>query len=187
MSGRRSLFQLVCAGWLLAVSLTVIAAELQVEGVDIERQDGVYLLSADIDFRLSDDALEALDNGVPLTFELHVQVRRRGAWVWEASLFDYQARHTIRFKPLSERYSIDQPGGGEGNSFVTRPAALAALGTIRDLRLIETDALEPDEEYQIRLRVALDIDELPLPLRPIAYIKPSWKLESKWSKWPLEP
>lgn len=177
---------LFCAVWLLSVEVAG-AAELEIEDVQIELRNTLYLLRGQIDFNLSDDAQEALDNGVPLTFELHILVRRKGAWIWEESLFDYQVRHTIRYKPLSERYSIDQPGIGETNSFVTRDAALAALGKIRDLRLIETKRLDPSADYEVRMRVALDIDDLPLPLRPIAYLKPAWKLESRWSKWPLEP
>ncbi|AGA90041.1 hypothetical protein Thimo_1244 [Thioflavicoccus mobilis 8321] len=175
----------LCAIWLATLSLAVAAAEIQVENISIRLEDGVYVMDGHIGFGLSDTALEALDNGVPLTFELHVQVRRDGAWIWEESLYDQRVRKTIRYKPLSERYSIDEPVG-DGNSFVTRDAALAALGTLRGFRLVEKGELDPDKHYQVHVHVALDIDELPLPLRPLAYLKPSWKLESKWSKWPLE-
>ncbi|MGD9299645.1 MAG: DUF4390 domain-containing protein, partial [Thiohalocapsa sp.] len=41
--------------------------------------------------------------------------------------------------------------------------------------------------YEVQIRVSLDIEELPLPLRPMAYLYPSWKQSSKWTKWPLEP
>ena len=37
------------------------------------------------------------------------------------------------------------------------------------------------------LKIALDIEELPLPLRPTAYLLPSWKLSSGWTTWPLRP
>ena len=43
-----------------------------------------------------------------------------------------------------------------------------------------------DEEYLVRVDVKLDIEALPLPLRPVAYLKPSWDLTSGWSRWPLE-
>ncbi|MBK1700967.1 DUF4390 domain-containing protein [Thiococcus pfennigii] len=186
MTRRRRLSVIACALWLATLSLGAAAAEIHVRDVSIRLEDGVYLMDGHIDFDLSDTALEALDNGVPLTFELHVQVRRAGAWIWEGSLYDQQVRHRISYKPLSERYSIDETTG-DGGSFVTRDAALAALGTLRDFPLVEHRHIDPDEDYAVEIHVALDIDELPLPLRPIAYLKPSWKLESKWSKWPLEP
>lgn len=184
---RRSRPLLLVAGacLLLGASLVLQAAEFAIEETRTYLEDGTYRLDADIDFALSDEALEALDNGVPLTIELHLRVRRDGAWVWEASLQDFRARYRIRYKPLSERYSIDRLSGGEVDSFVSRDSALRALGTIRGLRLVEAGRLAPDEDYAVHLRVALDIDELPLPLRPIAYLRPAWKLESKWTRWPL--
>ena len=66
------------------------------------------------------------------------------------------------------------------------PAAIAALGEIEDLWLLEQERLEPDENYLLKVKVSLDIEALPLPLRPVAYLKPSWDLSSGWSRWPLE-
>jgi len=55
--------------------------KLVIEKVSIRLDDGVYRLDAEIEHNLSEAALEALDNGVPLTMETHVQVRRDGAWI----------------------------------------------------------------------------------------------------------
>jgi len=180
---------LALAGILLLLSpvIPAQAAEFEIEGVKTYLEEDAYRLDAEIDLALSDQALEALDNGVPLTIELHVRVRREGAWVWEESLYDYQERYRIRFKPLSERYSIHRLSGGEVKSFVTRDAALGDLGSIHGLRLLGQAQLDPDEDYRVHMRVSLDIDELPLPLRPIAYLRPAWKLESRWIRWPLRP
>jgi hypothetical protein len=40
--------------------------------------------------------------------------------------------------------------------------------------------------FEIQVKASLDIDELPLPLKPEAYLFPSWKLSSGWTKWPLD-
>jgi hypothetical protein len=61
------------------------------------------------------------------------------------------------------------------------------LGELEGLDLLREASLDPDTEYEIQIRASLDIEELPLPLRPTAYLKPSWKLSSGWSKWPLTP
>lgn len=49
------------------------------------------------------------------------------------------------------------------------------------------DRLDPEVAYQVHMKAELDIEELPLPLRPIAYLRPAWKLGSSWTKWPLTP
>lgn len=153
----------------------------------IRLEDGVYYLDATLDSAFSEEALEALNNGVPLTIVIHLQIRRANAWLWEDSLLDRQMRYAIRYRPLSERYEVYRLPGTSGRGFETREAAIRALGELQNLQLIALDKLNADEQYELQIKVFLDIEELPLPLRPMAYLKPSWKLSSGWSKWPLSP
>ena len=77
--------------------------------------------------------------------------------------------------------------GGAGHNYVTRDAAIAALGDLHDLPLLNRGELAAGKDYRVDLKIALDIEELPLPLRPTAYLLPSWKLSSGWTTWPLRP
>jgi hypothetical protein len=175
-------------GLLLTLVLPALAkVEFRVDQARSRLENGVYYLDATIAYDFSKEALEALDHGVPLTIVTHLQVRRVGAWLWEDSLQDLQLRSVIRYKPLSERYEIYRLPDTSGQGFVSREAALKALSEIAGLALVDADRLEADEAYEVQIKVRLDIEELPLPLRPIAYLKPSWKLSSGWSKWPLNP
>jgi len=181
----------VVAG-LLAMLLLVIAAavparDFEVEQVTTRLDDDTFFMDANIRYGFSENALEALDNGVPLTVEMHIQVRPKDDWIWQESLVDLRLRYRIRYKPLSERYLVLQLPGTQGRTYVTRDAALTALGEIRDLPLVSRDSLDADTAYEVQVRVSLDIEELPLPLRPMAYLYPSWKQASKWTKWPLTP
>ncbi len=164
-----------------------VARDFDVERVETRLGEGAFVMDANIRYDFSERALEALQNGVPLTVEVHIQVRPADAWIWQESLVDERLRYRIRYKPLSERYLVSQLPGERGRTYVTRDAALAALGEIRDLPLLAPDRLQPDTAYEVQLRVSLDIEELPLPLRPLAYLYPSWKQSSKWTKWPLTP
>ncbi|CRI63518.1 conserved exported hypothetical protein [Thiocapsa sp. KS1] len=180
---------LVLMPMLLLGMLAPAAAKdgLRVERVETRLVEGTFVMDALLDYRFSTEALEALENGVPLTILVQIQVRRVGAWLWEDSKSDLQLRYAIRYKPLSERYEVYRLPGNEGRSFVSRDAAIRALGEITGLSLISAANLDPDTEYEVQIRASLDIEELPLPLRPMAYLKPSWKLSSGWSKWPLTP
>ncbi|NCA68855.1 MAG: DUF4390 domain-containing protein [Sphingobacteriia bacterium] len=162
-------------------------SDFHVQQVQTRLLDDLYRMDARLDFSFSAEALEALDNGVPLTILAQIQIRRVGARIWEDSLLDLQLRYAIRYKPLAERYEVSRLPDREGRGFVSRDAAIRALGEISDLVLIDAARLDPNSTYEIHLRASLDIEELPLPLRPIAYLKPSWKLSSGWSRWPLTP
>lgn len=177
--------------WLVTLAILLVAAgsasagEIKVERVETRLDGRTLVLSADIDFAFSEVALEALDNGVPLTVEVHIQVRSADAWIWEDNLVDQRLRYVIRYKPLSERYLVARIPGEGGRSYVTRDAAITALGAIEGVDLVSADSLRAGTAYEIHLEAFLDIEELPLPLKPMAYLLPSWKLSSGWTKWPL--
>jgi hypothetical protein len=175
-------------GLVLCLPLPLRAGdEFVVKEVRTRLDQGVYVLDADIEFGFSPEALEALDNGVPLTVELRFQVRSADAWIWEDSATDLRLRYAVRYKPLSGRYEVYRLPGDRGRSFVSREAAIAALGEIRGIQIVSKDRLEPDIAYLVYIKVELDIEELPLPLRPMAYLRPAWKLRSSWTEWPLTP
>ncbi len=149
--------------------------------------EGTYVLDAVIDYKFSAKALEALENGVPLTLEIHIQLRRKGAWIWEEDMLDSHLRYQLRYHAIASLYQLLDMQSGEQTSFATRDAAIAALGDIQSLPIIKRDLLESGEVYELRLRTFLDIDALPLPLRPMAYLSPSWNLSSKSELWRITP
>lgn len=174
-------------GLVLGSAIALAAKGFDVTEATTRLVDDTYVMDVHVDYEFSDRALEALDNGVPLTLELHIQVRPADAWIWDSSLVDQRLRYRIQYKPLSERYLVWRLPGAGGRSYVTREAAIEALGEVKDLQLLDRRRMEPDRAYEVQIRAALDIEELPLPLRPMAYLYPSWKQSSAWTKWPITP
>ena len=161
--------------------------DFRIESLRTYLEQGVWYLDADIHYGFSDTALEALDNGVPLTLTLRVKLHRKGAWIWTADPVDLRREYLIRFLPLSSQYLVRALPEGDSRQFVTREAAIDALGEIRRLRLAPAAHLDPQATYLVRIEAFLDIEALPLPLRPLAWLKPSWKLSTGWREWPLKP
>jgi len=164
-------------------------AEFTVAAVQTKEDEGMLVMAADIDYGFSVEALEALDNGVPLTLEVHIRLRGGDDWVWKRSLIDQRLRYLIRYRPLSKRYLVSPlPSDGDtGLDYVTRDAAIAALGRIDGLQLVSRERLrKAGGMFNLWVKAFLDIRELPLPLRPIAYLFPAWKLSSGWTQWPLQ-
>ena len=172
---------------LLLVSFSANSDEFLVTNLSTRLDGTTYLMDAEIEYRFTERVLEALSNGVPITLEVHVQLRRKGAWVWERDLVDFRSRYQIRYHALASVYQVVDMQSGDRQNFATESAALAALGNIAALPLINKDDLEPFERYVLAVKTRLDIEALPLPLRPIAYVTPSWNLDSEWSKWRLQP
>jgi hypothetical protein len=178
---------------IIAILVTLLPTNLFAEGVDFRRialtlsEDGRILLDADIGYDLNDTVSEALENGVPLTFETHVEMRRAEAWIWESDVVEHRLRTVLRYRPLSGMYELRNLQGNERLAFATREAALRTLGKIVAMPVIDRAELELDQDYVVRIEVNLDIESLPLPMRPIAYLKPDWSISSDTWEWRLRP
>ncbi len=159
---------------------------MNIRSGEVRLVDGVYLLDARVEYRLSDVAREALDNGVPLVVELEIEVQRARWWWWNAEVAMLEQRYRLQYHALSERYVVTALNSGESRSFRGLSALLAELGRIQGLPVIDAGLLDLDEDYIVRVRAGLDIEALPRPLRAVAYISPEWQLTSDWQSWSLD-
>jgi hypothetical protein len=172
----------------LCLPLASLAAEVEFRRITLTlSEEGVILLDAEINYDLNDTVSEALENGVPLTFETHVQMRRADAWIWESDVVDHRLRTVLHYRPLSGLYELRNLQGDERLSFATRDAALNTLGNIVAMPVIERSRLDLDEDYLVKIEVRLDIEALPLPMRPTAYLKRDWWISSEPWEWRLRP
>lgn len=147
--------------------------------------DGVHELEARLQLILSDEALEALNSGVPLMIELNFEVIRvRGLWLdsLDASLtFTYE----LEYRPLSQRYVVRNLNSGDQDSFATLYSALNNLGRIQGLPVVDDAVLDPNSRYRFRLQAHLSTRQYPAALRLLFFWRSQWQLESDWYEWTL--
>ena len=147
---------------------------------------GAYVVDARIDFAFSEDNLEAMRNGVALTVIVDIEVRReRGQW-WDETLATRQLRYRIETNVLTGRYRVRDIGGGARN-YRSLEEMTETIGRVESVPVIARDRLSAGAYYAARIRARLDIEALPSPLRPIAYLSPQWRLNSGWFEWQVEP
>jgi hypothetical protein len=157
----------------------------EVRSAVAELRDGVYYLNADIGYRLSTDAIGALHSGVPLGIRLDVEIIDPRRWWFDNEGASLQQAYQIDYHALSERYLVRNLNSGDQESFGSLPAALEHLGRIERLPLIDTAVLEDGRGYYVRLRVSLDQEQFPGPLRLLAFWRRDWSIASEWYRWPL--
>ena len=147
--------------------------------------EGVHELEARLQLILSDDALEALNSGVPLTIALDFEVIRvRGLWLdsLDATLtFTYE----LEYRPLSQRYIVRNLNSGNQESFATLYSALNNLGRIQGLPVVDDALLDSESRYRLRLRARLSTKQYPAALRLLFFWRSQWQLESDWYEWTL--
>ncbi len=183
--------------WLLALWLCAagFAAQAEEEAAqhrfsvlhaDTTLVDGVYLLNARVDYRLSEVILGALQNGVMLAVQVEVEVERERALLWDAELTRLSQRYELRYHALTRQYLVKNLNTAVQQAFPTQAAALSALGEIKNVPLLDEHLLTPGVNYSARLRARLDHSQLPAPLRLTALLSPAWQTASAWYTWPLQ-
>jgi len=148
--------------------------------------DDVIELEARLQLVLSDEALAALDSGVPLTIELKLEMIRERRFMLDATDAALTLRYALEYKPLSQRYIVRNLNSGDQDSFATLYAALNNLGRIQDLPVVDESILVPDASYRMRLQALLSTQQYPAPLRLLFFWRDQWQLKSEWFEWPLE-
>jgi hypothetical protein len=149
-------------------------------------RDGVHTLEARLQLILSDEALDALNSGVPLIIELEFEVIRvRGLWL-DAKDAVLTFLYELEYRPLSQRYLVRNLNSGDQESFATLYSALNNLGRVQDLPVIDDAVLDSDSRYRLRLRARLSTRQYPASLRLLFFWRSQWQLESEWYEWTLE-
>lgn len=177
---------MLAAGHAISQQLPARQGFFDIRSATTTLNEGVHELEARLQLILSDDALDALNSGVPLTIELEFEVIRvRGLWLdaVDAGLtFEYE----LEYRPLSQRYLVRNLNSGDTDSFSTLYSALNNLGRIQGLPVIDDAILDAGSRYRLRLRARLSTRQYPSALRLIFFWRSQWQLQSEWYEWTLE-
>ncbi len=158
----------------------------EVRSASTELIDGVHHLDARLQLILSNEALDALTSGVPLTIEVQVQIVRVRRFYLDSQDAGLDKRFELEYRPLSQRYIVRNLNSGEQDSFATLYSALNNLGRIDSVPLIDDSLLAEGKRYRIRLRALLQTEQYAAPLRLLFFWRSQWQLKSEWLEWALE-
>lgn len=152
----------------------------EVENVDARWRNGRMMVDFQHEISLSDEAREALVHGVPLTVALELILRNTNN---QAHVVERTERYEINYLPLSDHYRLSLPGDGGASTFPRLRHVLAELSAL-DLSF-ETGPL-PRGDYELLVRLHLDTQSMPPPMRLPVWLSSRWRHDSDWSAWPLE-
>ena len=156
-----------------------------IRSTKVMRVDDSYQMSSVIDFDLNDTVLDALHNGVSLTIETQIRLYRERDWMWDKQVSSISRRYRLRYFALSQLYLLTDLEDDSKRSFLTLEAALYNLGHFHTT-LVERHEVLSGQPHYLRMRIFLDIESLPAPLRPLAYMSSRWRLKSNWYQWTLQ-
>jgi hypothetical protein len=176
---------LACLAWQPAAAQE--GGSVAVRSADSRLVDGVHRVDARLQYVLSDEALDALESGVPINVELQFEViQNRRFWLDKVAA-ELSVNYQLLFNALSRRYVVRNLNTGEQDSYATLYSALNNLGRIISLPVIDEALLRDDRGHRIRMRAVVDVKDYPAALRLIAFWRDDWRITSDWYAWRLEP
>lgn len=179
----------LAVAWLLATAVLSPAApawaqsRFDIRSAYVEPRDDVYHLNATLELTVPQDARDAIDEGVPLTLDLEIVVRRSRRYWLDETVATLEQHYELVHHALSERYLVRNLNSGEQSSFATLDAALDTLRVISNLPILDSSLVAPEGRHEIGLRAILDVPTMPDALRFVLFWREDWRQVSEWYTW----
>jgi hypothetical protein len=157
------------------------ASSIQAELIEARYTDDVMLVNARYKIVLNATLEDALNNGVSLPFLYEIEITRPRWYALYRDMFgeNLQRSYRLSFHTLTRQYRLSQ--GSYYRSFNSLEEALSALGILRNWHMLE--GYISTKNYQdvgARIRMRLDVSQLPRPYQIITLGNTQWSLESAW-------
>jgi len=149
----------------------------------VSEDEGQILLNGNLEFSFSRAALEALDNGLPLTVTTQITINDPNKWFFNKTVWSATYSHKIQYHALSQQYLVKDMQSDYPKALLSNSTAIHALGSVEKLALVEKSLIGAIDRYELQVKSSLDINSLPTPLRPLAYLSKDWRLQSEWKTW----
>jgi len=179
-----------CAVTVLAglFALNAVAADnaLTIQGANINLQNGVYLLDAELNFTLPKSAEKSVRDGVVMNLALEVSFNHvRRFWLNE-NIASLEQRYSLIYHSVSERFLLRNVNSGAQTSYASFDEALSALQNVRNLPLLDVNLLRTRVRNEVSLRAAVDIRSIPHALGLLLFWVDDFSLKSDWYTWPMK-
>ena len=177
---------LLWLGGTLALDAQAADGRFEIRNAFAQPVDGVWQLSAIVDLSLSDAALDALAEGIPLTLVLDIVVTRERRFLPDEDVAELQQRWRLECDALSERYVVVNLNSRAQATYPSLAEALDDLSRIDALPLIDEDLLVAGSRHDISLQASVEIGGISTAVKILVFWR-EWSRSTEWYTWSIRP
>lgn len=163
-----------------SASQTEAEQEPIIDEIVISTTKDHLLLFATVRHCFTDEMLEGVRNGIPLTFRFDIRLNKiRKNW-FDSELVEHKINHTLSYDPLKEEYQVafaekDRPE-------VTRSLeeAKRMMADVNELKLHPLNELHAGLPYSLEIKATLVENTFPLGIHSIIPFASLWNFETDW-------
>lgn len=168
---------------LVSTAVSAVDDAVVVESAATHLNGDVYELNAVVRMTLPVKVVDALENGVPIVFELQIKVGE-GRWYWlDKIIIEKSQRYRLHYHAFTQQYVLKDLNSGMQRNYLTLQDAITGFTSISNYPLLDAESLEPDAHYEAQMRLLLDRKLLPAALRTNALLDSNWYVQSDWFSW----
>jgi hypothetical protein len=164
-----------------------LEGRFETRSADLELKDGVYHLNARLDLPISDAVRRGLAQGVPLSLELDLIIKRVRQLLPNSSVAELTQRYHLQYNAVSARYILRNDNSGQQESLGTIDEAIEHLSEVHSLPALDKALIPRERRYEANVRAKLDFGTVPFTMRLLMFWVSDWHRESDWYAWTFQP
>ena len=168
----------------LAIRPIVTEASPSLVNIGVGTKGKVVVMNALLIDGFNNSILEAIENGVPITFTFIVELRQKNN-LWSDTLVSNNTiNHTIKYDSLKKIYRFSEIGKSIKRKLITRNKEKyqKLMLTLKNIPIASTRRLTTNEKYYIRIKANLETDHMWFPLNHLFTFLPFNNLEAAWAE-----
>ncbi|GHD66696.1 hypothetical protein GCM10007350_29300 [Jeongeupia chitinilytica] len=170
--------------WLAAGAVLGEGSNIRAQSAGANYGNNRIELSARFAVSLNPTLESALTNGVSLPFVYEFQLTRPRGYALYRQVADWfsptaELGYRLSYHAISRQYRLHL--GSYYRSFATLDDALSALGVVKGWGVLADTSIADDKsDFAGRVRLRLDLSQMPKPFQLSTLGQGDWKLESAW-------
>ncbi len=155
----------------------------RITGLQLRQGEADVLLSARLDIEFTDEMLQALRGGVPLTFRYRIRLTQRRTLIGERIIRNRELVHKLEYDPVKQLFLCTGEGYGPDPVEMimkTEDEAIGWLTGINQWSLYPLHRLKKDTKYRVRVMATLRSVELPSVLGYLFFFTTIFNRETPW-------
>jgi hypothetical protein len=164
-----------------------LEGRFEIRSADLELKDGVYHLNARLDLPISDAVRRGLAQGVPLSLELDLVIKRVRQLLPNSSVAELTQRYHLQYNAVSAHYILRNDNSGQQESLGTINEAIEHLSEVHSLPALDKALIARDRRYEANVRAKIDFGTVPFTMRLLMFWVSDWHRESDWYAWTFQP
>ncbi len=166
---------------LLFVLFTAITSAANLLRVEQQVKNGNLLIKPIYELPISDKVIEAIDNGIVITFVMQTKLYEEVNWWFDNNLANNIKTYQVRYFSLNSLYQLHNIRTDEKLSF----ASLEELMTYLGEEIIFEFKSTPLADY-FETRIFLDKQALPSIMQLPNVFDPDWNFNSDWQQFQID-